>query len=130
MTVSSSGLVRRQVRLPLSLEDGLFALAAEQFQLDDPRYSSLVKCDVTPKGDFVPGQSAPDSPWVQMQLASTKVSARILVANSAVDFGDNLKDFCHDFMAPPGHSPLATSVRCRVTRRHDSVRNQILWDWS
>ncbi len=103
MTVSSSGLMRRPVRLPLSLDDGLFALDAEPFQLDDPRYSSLAKCDVTPKGDFVPSHSAPDSPWVQMQLASTKVSARILVA--AVDFGDNLKDFCDGFMASPAIPP-------------------------
>jgi hypothetical protein len=102
MTVSSSGLVQRTVRLPLSLEDGLFALDAEPFQLDDPRYSSLVKCDATPKGDFVPSHSAPDSPWIPMLLASTNVSARIL---AAVDFGDNLKDFCDGFMAPPAIPP-------------------------
>jgi hypothetical protein len=103
ITVSSSGVMPRLVRIPLSLDDGLFALDAEPFQLDDPRYSSMAKCDVTPKGDFVPSHSAPDSPWFQVQLASSKASARILVA--ADDFGDNLKDFCHGFMAPPAIPP-------------------------
>ena len=103
MTVFSSGSARRPIRLPLLLDEGLFALDAEPFQLDDHRYSSLPKCDVTPNGNFVPCHSAPDSPWTQKVLAATTVSARILAAS--VDIGDNLKDFCNGFIAPAAIPP-------------------------
>ena len=89
MTVLS---LRRPVRIPLQLDDGLFGLSVEPFQLDDPRYSSLTKCDVTPKGEFVPSNDGPEPKWVHRTLAATTASARILIAAS--DFGENLKDFC------------------------------------
>ncbi len=103
MTVFSSGSARRPIRLPLLLDEGLFALDAEPFQLDDHRYSSLPKCDITPNGNFVPCHSVPDSPWTQKMLAATTVSARILAAS--VDIGDNLKDFCNGFIAPAAIPP-------------------------
>ncbi len=95
MTVLS---LRRPVRIPLQLDDGLFGLSVEPFQLDDPRYSSLTKCDVTPKGEFVPSNDGPEPKWVHRTLA-----ARILIAAS--DFGENLKDFCAGFVAPPAIPP-------------------------
>ncbi len=47
------GHKKRTIRLPLVLEDGLFAILASPFQLDDPRFSSLRKCDATPRGPFL-----------------------------------------------------------------------------
>jgi hypothetical protein len=89
MTVFSSGVMKRPVRIPLQLDDGLFGLSVEPFQPDDPRYSSLIKCDITPRGEFAPSNDGQDSKWVQRTLAATTVSARILIAAS--DFGENLK---------------------------------------
>ena len=48
LVLRSSGTKKRTLRLPLILEDGLFALSFTPFQMDDPRYSSLPKFDVTP----------------------------------------------------------------------------------
>ncbi len=39
---------RRQIRLSLNLDEGLFAISATPFQLDDSRYPSLRKVDATP----------------------------------------------------------------------------------
>ncbi len=103
MTVFSSGIVKRTVRIPLQLDGGLFGLSVEPFQLDDPRCSSLPKCDVTPRGEFVPSDDGPDSKWVQRTLAETTGSARVLIAAS--EFGENLKDFCDGFVAPPAIPP-------------------------
>jgi hypothetical protein len=36
---------RRQLRVPLFLEDGLFAVSLTPFQMDDPRYPTLQKFD-------------------------------------------------------------------------------------
>jgi hypothetical protein len=103
MTVSSSGIVKKTVSIPLQLDDNLFALDVEPFQLDDTRYSSLPKCDVTPMGDFVSLSSGSDPKWTQRMLATSTSSARILVG--AEDFGENLKDFCTSFVAPPAVPP-------------------------
>ena len=54
---------KRQIRLPLSLEDGLFALGATPFQLDDPRFSTLRKVNVTPDGVFRPSNNQLDHRW-------------------------------------------------------------------
>ena len=43
----STGPKKRPVRLPLFLEDGLFAISGTPFPLDDSRFSSLRKADVT-----------------------------------------------------------------------------------
>jgi hypothetical protein len=103
MTVFSSGIVKRTVRIPLQLDGGLFGLSVEPFQLDDPRCSSLPKCDVTPRGEFVSSDDGPDSQWVRRTLAEPKGSGRALIAAS--DFGENLKDFCDGFVAPPAVPP-------------------------
>jgi hypothetical protein len=103
ITVSSSGTVRRPVRVPLLLDDGLFALTMEPFQVDDSRYSSLPKCDVTPRGDFVHSHFEPGTQWEQQVMATTSISGRILAAS--VDFEDKLKDFCTGFTAPPAIPP-------------------------
>ncbi len=49
----SIGARKRQIRLPLILDDGLFAISATPFQLDDSRFESLRKVDVTPSVLFV-----------------------------------------------------------------------------
>ncbi len=54
----STGSKNRPVRIPLSLEDGLFALSGAPFPLDDPRFSSLRKADVTPGGLFRPSDDS------------------------------------------------------------------------
>jgi hypothetical protein len=52
MMVTTSGSKRKTIFIPLRLDDGLFALSLEPLHVDDPRYSRLPKCDVTPCGDF------------------------------------------------------------------------------
>ncbi len=99
LVLRSSGTKRRDLRLPLTLEDGLFALSVAPFQLDDPRYSSLPKFDVTPPGEF---RLSDDSShrWSSKVLASASPNARILVS-SLSDFDCNLQSFCGNFLAPP-----------------------------
>jgi hypothetical protein len=49
---------KRTIRSPLVLEDGFFAILASPFQLDDPRFSSLRKCDATPGDPFCPSDNS------------------------------------------------------------------------
>jgi hypothetical protein len=99
LVLRGSGSKTRVFCLPMTLEDGLFALRVTPFQLEDPRYSTLPKVDVTPSGVF---QLSDDSShrWSSKVLLSASREARILVA-SHVDFDYNLKSFCGDFLAPP-----------------------------
>ncbi len=90
---------RRQIRLPLFLEDGLFAILASPFQLDDPRFSSLRKVDVTPGGDFRPSENIASHRWDSRVLVSTKPEARFLVAQGC-DYDYNLQSYCANFLAP------------------------------
>jgi hypothetical protein len=79
LVLRSTGAKRRELRLPLSLDDGLFALSVTPFQLDDPRYHSLPKFDVTPAGEF---QLSDDSShrWSSKVLVSASSTARILAS--------------------------------------------------
>ncbi len=43
---------RREIRIALAVEDGLFAIPVTPFQMDDPRFATLPKFDVTPNGEF------------------------------------------------------------------------------
>jgi hypothetical protein len=56
--ILSTGSKKRVVRLPLFLEDGLFAISGTPFPLDDSRFSSLRKADVTPGGIFRPSDDS------------------------------------------------------------------------
>jgi hypothetical protein len=78
----SSGQRSRRIRIPLFLDDGLFAARFEPIQLDDPRYLHLPKCDVTPGGDFTLATSGSGSRWKSKVMFSASKSARILVASS------------------------------------------------
>ncbi len=91
---------QRQIRLPLSLEDGLFALAATPFQLDDSRFSSLRKVNVTLDGVFRPSDNASTNRWNSKILVSTNPASRFLIA-SQCDYDYNLQSFCGNFLAPP-----------------------------
>ena len=90
----------RQIRLPLFLEDGLFALSAIPFQLDDSRFSSLRKVDVTLDGVFRPSDNPSANRWNSKILVSTNPGACFLVATQR-DYDYNLQSFCSNFLAPP-----------------------------
>jgi hypothetical protein len=103
-TLSSPALVlrskRRQIRIALVIEDGLFAIPVTPFQMDDPRYSTLPKFDVTPNGDFRLSDDLSSHRWSSRVLVSASSNARILVA-PRLDFDCNLTSFCGNFLAPP-----------------------------
>jgi hypothetical protein len=99
LVLRSSNGKGRQLRVPLFMEDGLFALSVSPFQLDDPRYPVLPKFDVTQDGVF---RLSDDSShrWSSKVLASGSANARILVSSPS-DFACNLESFCGNFLAPP-----------------------------
>jgi hypothetical protein len=73
----------RQIRLPLSLEDCLFALSAIPFHLDDSRFFTLRKVDVTLDGDFRPSDNPSANRWNSKILVSTNPGACFLVASQS-----------------------------------------------
>ena len=75
ITMFTSGN-KRQIRVPLVLDDGLFALDVEPFQLDDSRYRALPKCDVTPRGDFILSQSDSDPSHWWISAIVSKISVQ------------------------------------------------------
>ena len=93
------GHKKRTIRLPLFLEDGLFAILASPFQLDDPRFPSLRKCDATPRGPFCPSDNSSHR-WNSRVLVSANPEARFLVAQQC-DFDYHLRSYCGNFLAPP-----------------------------
>jgi hypothetical protein len=54
------GVIRFPARVPLILEDGLFALRMEPLEEGDPRFDSLPKFVITLRGKFVPSDSGTD----------------------------------------------------------------------
>ena len=52
-----SGVLRSSARVPLALEDGLFALHLEPLEEGDLRFGSLPKYTIMLKGKFVPSDS-------------------------------------------------------------------------
>ena len=100
----SSGQRSRRIQIPLFLDDGLFAARFESIQPDDPRFSNLPKCDITPGGDFTLATSDSEGRWKSRVMVSASKSARILVASSD-DYHCNLESFCGDFLAPPSLPP-------------------------
>ena len=100
----STGSKNRPVRLPLSLEDGLFALSGSPFPLDDPRFSSLRKADVTPGGIFLPSDDSSKHRWNSKVLVTANAKGRFLVAQNC-DYDYNLQSYCGNFLAPPSIPP-------------------------
>jgi hypothetical protein len=100
LVIRSASGRKRSIRLPLVLEDGLFAISVTPFQLDDPRYQTLSKLDVTPSGIFRLSDAVSTYRWAPKVLASASSTARILVAPSG-DYDCNLQSFCDNFLAPP-----------------------------
>ncbi len=96
----STGSKNRPVRLPLFLEDGLFAISGAPFPLDDPRYSSLRKADVTPGGLFRPSDDSAMHRWSSKVLVAANATGRFLVAQNC-DYDYNLQSYCANFLAPP-----------------------------
>jgi hypothetical protein len=91
---------KRKLRVPLFLEDGLFAVSVTPFQMDDPRYPIFQKFDVTPSGIFRLSVDSSSHRWSSRVLASASSNARILVAPRS-DYECNLESFCGNFLAPP-----------------------------
>jgi hypothetical protein len=111
-TIFFSSTVRsrqRQIRLPLSLEDGLFALIATPFQLDDSRFPSLRKVNVTLDGVFRPSDNASTNRWNSKILVSTNPASCFLVASQS-DYDYNLQSFCGNFLAPPQYPGLSPPI--------------------
>jgi hypothetical protein len=69
--------------------------------MDDPRYPTLPKFDVTPSGEFRLSDDLSAHRWSSRVLVSASREARILVAPSSGDFDSNLQSFCGNFLAPP-----------------------------
>ncbi len=89
---SPSGINRAPVRVPLFLEDGLFALYLEPLGEGDPRFESLPKHVITRKGKFTPSDSGEKMRWTSNVLAMTSSSARLLGAKLE-DCHENLRVF-------------------------------------
>jgi hypothetical protein len=88
---------KRPIRIPLFLEDGLFAISVVPFPMDDPRYQTLQKVDVTPSGVFrLSDDSRSPHRWSSRVLVSASTTARILVAPPA-NYHCNLESFCGNF---------------------------------
>ena len=94
------GFQKRQIRLPLILDEGLFAISATPFQLDDYRFSSLRKIDATPGGEFCPSDDTSSHRGTSKVLVSATPAARFLVAQNC-DYDYNLQSYCANFLAPP-----------------------------
>ncbi len=114
---------RRLLRIPLSLEDGLFAVLVCPFQMDDPRYSTLPKYDVTPNGEFRVSDDLSSHRWSSRVLASASSNARILVAPHS-DYDFNLQSFRGNFLALPSipmarrqYNPAVESDMTELTTR-------------
>jgi hypothetical protein len=98
------GILRGPARVPLVLEDGLFALHLEPLEEGDSRLGSLPKYTITLKGQFVPSDSGGYVPWKTNVLAMASSSARLLAAKSG-DCHENLRTFCDEYLAPPSIPP-------------------------
>jgi hypothetical protein len=98
------GVHRPPPRVPVVLEDGLFALRMEPLGEGDPRFGSLHKYVVTLKGKFVPSDSGDEVRWQTNVLAMALSSARLLAATSE-DCHGNLSKLCGHYLAPPSIPP-------------------------
>jgi hypothetical protein len=101
----SSGVLRSSVRVPLALEDGLFALhLGPPLGEGDQRFGKLPKYTITLKGKFVPCDSGGEVRWQTNVLAMAMSSVRLL-AGTSEDCHDHLRTFCDDYLAPPSIHP-------------------------
>jgi hypothetical protein len=98
------GTFRPSARVPLVLEDGLFALHLEPLGEGDFRFSSLPKYFAAPKG---PLQQAVDPGSVRWQanFVALATSTARLLAFTSEDCHENLVSFCDEFLAPPSIPP-------------------------
>ncbi len=99
VTFRTSGSKSRSVHFPLHVDEGLLGFEVEPLQVDDPRFFSLPKLDVTPSGEFLLSDDRTHR-WTSRILASTTPAARILLSSSP-DYDWNLASFCANFLAPP-----------------------------
>jgi hypothetical protein len=123
LVIRSASGRKRSIRLPLVLEDGLFAISVTPFQVDDPRHQTLPKFDVTPSGVFRLSDAVSTYRWAPKVLASASLTARILVAPRG-DYDCNLQLFCGNFLAPPSipqakrqYDPTISSDMVELTTR-------------
>ncbi len=83
------GIVRPSARVPLTLDDGLFALQMEPLTEGDARWETLPKYVVMMKGTFVPSDPGEPVRWKANFLTTTTSTARLLAFSS---------DDCHEHL--------------------------------
>jgi hypothetical protein len=74
----SPGIHRLSARIPLVLEDGLFALHLEPLGEGDPCFETLRKYTITRKAKFVPSDSGENVRWQAKMLAVTSSPVRYI----------------------------------------------------
>jgi hypothetical protein len=121
--VPPPGVHRSTARIPLVLEDGLFALRVEPLGEGDPRFEVLPKYVVTQKGKFVPSDAGTEVRWRTKVLGMGSSSARML-AGMTEDCHDNLATFCDQYLAPPSIPPARRlyDVRSQADMTQLSIR--------
>ena len=98
------GVMRSSARVPLVLEDGLYALHLEPLGEGDSRFETLPKYTATLKGKFVPSNTGSEVRWEARMLATGSSTACLLGATSE-DCHDQLGTFCDQYLAPPSIPP-------------------------
>jgi hypothetical protein len=98
------GVLRPSARVPLTLDDGLFALHMEPLAEGDSRWDTLPKYVITKRGTFVPSDPGGTVRWQANFLATATSTARLL-AFSSDDCHDHLETFCDEYLAPPSLPP-------------------------
>jgi hypothetical protein len=98
------GVIRSSARMPLVLDDGLYALHLEPLGEGDSRLESLPKYTITLKGKFVPSDAGNDVRWQARMLAMASSTACLLGATSE-DCHEQLGTFCDQYLAPPSIPP-------------------------
>ncbi len=77
MTLHATGKGRREIKIPLSLNDGLYGFQLEPIQLDDPRYGQYPKREITPPGEFIMSEDDRNDSWTAKVLAFATPSVKI-----------------------------------------------------
>jgi hypothetical protein len=102
------------VKVPLSLADGLYSVGLEPISVNDVRYGTHSRFDLTAKGDYSPPTVAetclatkegasPLGNWVCRLLVAPSTSRRVMAfpaAEEGAAFDSHLREYCQRFLAP------------------------------
>jgi hypothetical protein len=96
--------------VPLILTDGLYSLTMEPLSINDPRYARNPRFVLTAPGRYVPptitvtppGSPPPLGNWICRLFVAPSPRRRVLAfpLTNGPAFGENLKDFCQQFLVP------------------------------